>query len=358
MKTLCGVRVGDMKDPNPDTRGLVALVDLPFPELGEQDVRIKVAYCAICGSDPHCVAGCFGQPKGSTEPIPLGHEISGIITELGPKANHKGLKVGDREAGNFLRFCGGCYYCQNGQQQFCENSGEYNRPGYAPELIWHEDQVYKLPDEVSLKEGCLLEPMSIIVRMLDKAQMKVGMRVCVCGGGPIGLMALQAFHLYGATSLTMIEPIADRREIAAEMGAEYLIDPTAENVVDAANKITDGRGYDVVLDCSGSVHAVEPLPDITAKGGTLIYGAQYPGDYRMPFNIQEYCYFKEITVTGVMVAPYAYPRALQLLPKMDLSRLTEKVFELDDAVEAFQVQLSGKYPKILIRGNRDIADIY
>lgn len=114
--------------------------------------------------------------------------------------------------------------------------------------------------------------MSIIVRMLDKAQMKVGMRVCVCGGGPIGLMALQAFHLYGATSLTMIEPIADRREIAAEMGAEYLIDPTAENVVDAANKITDGRGYDVVLDCSGSVHAVEPLPDITAKGGTLIYG--------------------------------------------------------------------------------------
>lgn len=358
MKTLCGVRVGDMKDPNPDTRGLVALVDIPYPELGEEDVRIKVAYCAICGSDPHCVAGCFGQPKGSTEPIPLGHEVSGIIVELGQKATRNGLKVGDRVAGNFLHFCGTCYYCRNGQQQFCENAGEYNRPGYAPELIWHEDQVYKLPDEVSLKKGCLLEPMSIIVRMLDKAQMKAGMRVCVCGGGPIGLMAVQAFRYFGATSLTLIEPIADRRDIAAEMGAEHVVDPAAENVVDAANRITGGKGYDVVLDCSGSVRAVEPLLDITAKCGMLIYGAQYPDEYNLPFNIQKYCYFREITVTGVMVAPYAYPRALALLPKMNFDRLTEKVFELDDAVEAFAAQLTGKYPKILIRGNRDIADVF
>ncbi len=355
MKTLCGVLVGDMKDPNPETRGKVALVDLPQPKMGPQDVRIKVAYCAICGSDPHVVGGCFGEPKGSTDPIPLGHEISGVIVELGPNANHKGLKVGDRVAGNFLRACGGCYYCQNGQQQFCEFANEYNRPGYSPEIIWHEDQVYKLPEEVSLKEGCLLEPMSIIVRMLDKAQMKVGMRVCVCGGGPIGLLALQAFKLYGATSLTMIEPIEERRGIAKEFGADFLIDPINEDVVETAMKYTNGMGYDVVLDCSGSVHAVRPLPDITAKGGMLIYGAQYPNDYEMPFNISKYCYFNEITVTGVMIAPYAYPRALQLLTRMNLSRLTETVYDLDDGVEAFAEQLTGKHPKILVKCNPDLA---
>ncbi len=354
MKTLCGVRVGDMKDPNPETRGLVDLVDIPFPELGPQDVRIKVAYCAICGSDPHVVGGCFGEAPGSTKPIPLGHEISGIILELGPEANHKGLKVGDRVAGNFLRPCGGCYYCQNGQQQFCENAQTYNRPGDAPELIWHEDQVYKLPDNVSLKEGCLLEPISIIVRMMDKAQMKVGMRVCVCGGGPIGLLALQTFKMYGATSLTLIEPIADRRALGKELGAEYLIDPMTQDVVETANEITAGLGYDVVLDCSGSPRAVAPLPEIAAKCGMLIYGAQYPNDYEMPFNISKYCYFKELTVTGVMVAPYAYPRALQLLPHLNLSCLTNTVFELDDGVKAFEAQLTGKYPKILIRCNPDI----
>ena len=354
MKTLCGVLVGNMKDPDPKTRGRVALVDLPFPALGPQDVRIKVAYCAICGSDPHCVGGCFGQPKGSTEPIPLGHEISGVVVELGPEANHKGLKVGDRVAGNFLRFCGGCYYCQNGQQQFCEHAQDYNRPGYAPEIIWHEDQVYKLPDGVSLKEGCLLEPMSIIIRMMDKAQMKAGMRVCVCGGGPVGLLALQTFSLYGATSLTMIEPLADRCELATRLGAKYLIDPVSEDVAQRAMELTGGRGYDVVLDCSGSVHAAISLPDITAKCGMLIYGAQYPNDYEMPFNLSKYCYFNEITVTGVMVAPYAYPRALQMLPRLNLECLTNTVFDLDDGVAAFDAQLTGKYPKILIRCNPDL----
>ncbi len=354
MKTLCGVYVGDMKDPNPETRGKVDLVDIPEPEMGPQDVRIKVAYCAICGSDPHVVGGCFGEAPGSTDPIPLGHEISGVITELGPEANHKGLKVGDRVAGNFLRFCGGCYYCQNGQQQFCENGNDYNRPGMAPEIIWHEDQVYKLPDSVSLKEGCLLEPMSIIIRMMDKSNMKAGMRVCVSGGGPIGLMALQTYKMFGATKLTLIEPIAERREIAKEFGADYCIDPINEDVRAKADEITGGLGYDVVLDASGSVHAVEPLPDIAAKCGTLIYGAQYPNDYEMPFNISKYCYFKELTITGVYVAPYAYPRALQMLTRMNLKPLTSKVFDLDDGVEAFKAQLSGKYPKILIKCNPDL----
>ena len=114
------------------------------------------------------------------------------------------------------------------------------------------------------------------------------------------------------------------------------------------------HGYDVVLDCSGSPRAVGPLLPITAKCGTLIYGAQYPNDFELPFNISRYCYFNEITVTGVMVAPYAYPRAVQLLPHLNLKPLTSKVFELDDGVEAFAAQLTGKYPKILIRCNPDI----
>ena len=184
--------------------------------------------------------------------------------------------------------------------------------------------------------------------------MKAGMRVCVCGGGPIGLLALQTFSLYGATSLTMIEPLADRRELATKLGAKYLIDPVSEDVVQRAMELTGGRGYDVVLDCSGSVHAATSLPDITAKCGMLIYGAQYPNDYEMPFNLSKYCYFNEITVTGVMVAPYAYPRALQMLPRLNLECLTNTVFDLDDGVAAFDAQLTGKYPKILIRCNPDL----
>lgn len=354
MKTLCAVRVGNMKDPDPEKRGLVGLVDLPEPPMGPQDVKIKVAYCAICGSDPHCVGGIFGQEQGSTDPIPLGHEVSGVIVDMGPEAVHKELKVGDRVAGNFLRFCGTCYYCQNGQQQFCQDAQAYNRPGDAPYITWHEDQVYKLPDDVSLKKGCLLEPMSIVIRMMDKCQVRAGERVCVCGGGPIGLMAAQCLSMYGATDLTIIEPIAERREIAGRMGVIHEIDPVHQDVVERAMNFTDGLGYDIVLDCSGSVQAAESLLSITAKCGKLIYGAQYPNDYAMPLYLNKYLYFNEISISGVMVAPYSYPRALQMLRRMNLDEFTKVVYPLDDGVNAFAAQLTGNYLKILLQCNPDL----
>ncbi|MDF3002462.1 MAG: alcohol dehydrogenase [Bacillota bacterium] len=347
MKTIATVKVGSLRDPNEETRGRVQVIDIPEQEMGEEDVKIKVAYCAICGSDPHLVEGIFGWEP----PYGMGHEVSGIIVDLGKKAARKGLKIGDRVAGNFLKFCGTCYYCQNGQQQFCEHGGEYNRPGMSEYIVWHESQVYKLPDEISLKKGCLLEPISIAVRMMDKAELKFGQRVAICGGGPIGLLALQSMKLSGAVSLTLIEPIADRREVALKYGADHVIDPVAEDVVEASGKITGGRGFDVVIDCSGSTRAVGALPKITARGGKLIYGAMYPNDFEMPFNLYQYCYFNEIEVTGLFVAPYAFPRAMQVLPAFQLDEFIAKVFDIDQAVEAFEAQVSGKYLKILIRCN-------
>jgi (R,R)-butanediol dehydrogenase/meso-butanediol dehydrogenase/diacetyl reductase/L-iditol 2-dehydrogenase len=347
MKSVSVVKIGSLKEANEEKRGKVKVIDVPEQPLGDEDVRIKVAYCAICGSDPHLVEGIFGWEP----PFGLGHELSGIIIELGKNATHKGLKIGDRIAGNFLRFCGTCYYCQNGQQQFCECAGESKNYGMSENIVWHESQVYKLPDNISLKQGCLLEPVSIAVRCLDKVDMKIGQRVAVCGGGPIGLLVTQALNLMGATSLTLIEPIAERRELAKKFGACHVIDPQVQDVREAAAEITGGRGYDVVIDCSGSVKAVYALPFITAKGGKLIYAAMYPGDYEMPMNLYKHFFENEITVTGMYVAPYAYPRAMQIMPRLMLDDFTSKVFQIDDAEEAFKAQVTGKYPKILIRCN-------
>jgi threonine dehydrogenase-like Zn-dependent dehydrogenase len=224
-------------------------------------------------------------------------------------------------------------------------------------VVWHESQVYKLPDDVSLKEGCLLEPTAIAVRIADKLSMKVGQRVAINGGGPIGLLTLQVLKMNGATSLTVFEPVAERREMALEYGADYAIDPIANDVVEESKKITDGRGFDVVVDASGAVKAVKSLLDITAKGGQLLYAAMYPNDFEMPLNLNKYLYLNEITVTGFFVAPYAFPRSLQLLPKMKLDKFTNKVFTIDQPEEAFAAQISGKYPKILIQCNEDIANL-
>ena len=350
MKSIRCVRVGSLREQDPEKRGKIEVWDVPEDPVGPEDVKMKVAYCAICGSDPHLIEGIFGWPT----PFGMGHEVSGVITEVGEKAVKKGLKVGDRVAGNFLRFCGTCYYCQNGQQQFCEHADESNHPGFSETLVWHESQVYKLPDSVSLKEGCLLEPVSIAVRAMDKAELKFGQRVLISGGGPIGLLIAQCFSRYGAADLTLSEPIPERRELAKRFGAKHVVDPLAENIRDAADRITGGRGFDVVFDCTGSPKAVYDLPYVTAKGGKLIYSAMYPNDFEMPLNLYKFCYYNELNITGMYVAPYAFPRAARMLPELDLEPLTAKVFELEDAPAAFDAQVTGKYPKVLIRCNKDL----
>jgi (R,R)-butanediol dehydrogenase/meso-butanediol dehydrogenase/diacetyl reductase/L-iditol 2-dehydrogenase len=351
MRTVAVTRIGSLRDPDESTRGRVGVVDFPAQPLGPEDVRIRVAYSAICGSDPHLAEGFFGTDV----PLGLGHELSGVVEALGERATRNGLRVGDRVAGNFLRFCGTCRPCQEGTQQFCENIQEYNRPGMAETVTWHESQVYRLPDDVTLLKGCLLEPTSVAVRIADKTRLRVGDRVAVCGGGPIGQLALQVLKMHGATSLTMIEPIAERREMARRHGADHVIDPLADDQYALADEITGGRGYDVVVDASGSVHAVRGLLDIAAKGATVVYGAMYPHDFELPLNLSDYLYLKELTLTGVFVSPYAFPRALQVLPHLALDELTQAVFDLEEAAAAFETHMSGRFPKVVIRCN-DIPD--
>ena len=352
MRTVAVTKIGSLRDPDAGTRGRIDVVDFPDQPLGPEDVRIRVAYAAICGSDPHLAEGFFGTDV----PIGLGHEISGVIEALGEKAHRNGLQVGDRVAGNFLRFCGTCRPCQEGRQQFCEHIQDYNRPGMAETITWHESQVYRLPDDVSLLKGCLLEPTSVAVRIADKTRIAVGDRVTICGGGPIGQLALQVLKRYGATSLTLIEPIPERREMALRHGAEFAVDPVAENQYERADEITSGRGYDIVIDASGSPRAVKGLLDIAAKGATVVYGAMYPAEFEMPLNLSDYLYLKELTLTGVFVSPYAFPRALQILPHLDLDEMTQAVFPLEQATEAFAVHVSGEYPKVIIRCNDDIDE--
>jgi len=352
MKQINATKVGNLKDKDPEKRGKVGVLDVPVPALSECDVKIKVAYCSICGSDPHSIEGIFGQAA----PFGMGHELSGIVVELGPKATVNGLKVGDRVAGNFLLYCGTCYYCRNGQQQYCSQTMGIRSPGMSEYVVWHENQVYKIPDSVSLRTACLLEPVSIGVRVSDKANIKVGERVAIQGGGPIGLLILQMMKKRAATSLTLIEPIAERRELAKRFGADFVIDPTAKDVVSECMAITNGLGYDCVVEASGFIPAAKIPIQIAANEATLMYISMFDNAYEMPINNFDVFHQRELTFTATRVAPYSFPRAVQMIEHMDLEPFTQKSFFIDDAVEAFDCHISGQYPKILINCNKDLAD--
>jgi (R,R)-butanediol dehydrogenase/meso-butanediol dehydrogenase/diacetyl reductase/L-iditol 2-dehydrogenase len=351
MKRVMVTKVGKIVDQDESKRAKIEVLDYPIPEPGEREVLIKVAYCAICGSDPHVIEGIFGWEP----PFGIGHEISGVIEKVGPGCKTD-VKVGDRVAGNFLDFCGACYYCKNGQQQFCENIPEGNF-GYSEYVIWNENQVVKLPDNISLKKGCLLEPLSIGIRASDVLNLKVGSRVFINGGGPIGLILLNVLKMQGTSFVTLSEPVEERRQMALEYGADFVINPFEENLKDAADRITGGLGYDAVCDATGSTRAIEPLPALVAKGGTLLFVGQYPNDYCFPLNLSQYCYLNEVTVRGFFVAPYTFPRAAQVLPMVNFDKFMQKVYYIDDAQEALEMHTTSKYPKIMLNCNKDLADL-
>lgn len=348
MKQVTATKIGNMKDPDPAKRGKVEVLDVPVKPVGDCDVKIKVAYCAICGSDPHVVGGIFGWEP----PFGLGHEMSGVIVEVGKTAAAHGWKIGDRVGGNFRNYCGSCYYCTNGLEQFCEHATE--EPGMAEYCIWNMRQPVKVPDDVSLKNACLIEPVSIAVRVMDKTHIKFGQNVLVSGGGPIGLLCLQLINHYGAANLTLLEPNPARRELAKKYGAKFVFDPIKDDIIAEANKITDGHGYDVLLEVSGIPSAAKTMLDVSAKAARIVYVAQYPRDFNLPLNLYDQLYMKELDITGTFVSPYAFSRTGQFISRLDLDDLTSQIFPIDEAEAAFEAHLTGKYPKVLIQCNKDL----
>jgi (R,R)-butanediol dehydrogenase/meso-butanediol dehydrogenase/diacetyl reductase/L-iditol 2-dehydrogenase len=186
---------------------------------------------------------------------------------------------------------------------------------------------------------------------MDKTNIKVGHSVVVSGGGPIGLLCLQLMNLYGAASLTLIEPNPARRELALKYGARYVLDPMKEDVKKRAAEITDGRGFNVCLEVSGAPSAAETLLKISAKCARVVYVAQYPRDYFMPLNLYDQFFMKELDITGTFVSPYAFTRTAQIISRLDLDDLTAAVFPIDRAVEAFEAHLTGMHTKVLIHCN-------
>ena len=191
--------------------GKVEMLQCEKPTPGPEDVLIRIAYASICGSDAHVVRGNLTPELEaairSMIPFHMGHEISGVIEDLGDKAKEMGLKVGDRITANYTHFCNSCYFCRTGQENFCEHP-EAHFDGMAEYVCWHMSQVYKIPDNVSLLHASQTEPLSIALNACKTVGVHFGSRVLVSGAGPIGLYATQLARKAGA-SLIVVSDIVE-----------------------------------------------------------------------------------------------------------------------------------------------------
>ena len=353
MKSLVMTTIGDPKEK---TVGELALHDFPMPVPGAEEVLIKVAYASICGSDIHFLKGEIGNLYDrikSELPRQIGHEISGTIEQVGEKAKARGFQVGDKVTAFYNEFCNSCYYCREVKEDkkiFCP-SRKSHHDAMSQYVSWHMTQIYKLPKDADLRNACLTEPLSVAVEATEKADIHQGARVAVFGGGGIGLMLVQLAKMAGAASVTLIEPVAAKREIALKTGADYAIDPINEDVKSRAMAITDNMGFDRVLESSGASSAAKAALDIVANGGHVLYFAMYNPSFELPINFFTTYYQKGITTTGVLFSDRCFEKAVRLLPRMDFTDIIQREHPLADYDKAFADMASGQYIKVVLRCN-------
>ena len=353
MKSLVMTTIGDPKEK---TVGELALHDFPMPVPGAEEVLIKVAYASICGSDIHFLKGEIGNLYDrikSELPRQIGHEISGTIEQVGEKAKARGFQVGDKVTAFYNEFCNSCYYCREVKEDkkiFCP-SRKSHHDAMSQYVSWHMTQIYKLPKDADLRNACLTEPLSVAVEATEKADIHQGARVAVFGGGGIGLMLVQLAKMAGAASVTLIEPVAAKREIALKTGADYVIDPINEDVKSRAMAITDNMGFDRVLESSGAASAAKAALDIVVNGGHVLYFAMYNPSFELPINFFTTYYQKGITTTGVLFSDRCFEKAVRLLPRMDFTDIIQREHPLADYDKAFADMASGQYIKVVLRCN-------
>ena len=251
-------------------RGDVRLDEIaPPPAPGPGEVQLRVAWCGICGTDveeyrngPVFIPVDTPNPlTGRAAPLTLGHEFAGEVVAVG--AGAAGVRPGDRVAADTLVFCGECYWCRRHQVNLCERLaalGLMADGGLAELCNAPAHTLLPLPDGVSDEAGALAETLAVAVRALRRGRLTVGERVAVVGAGAVGLMTLQAALAAGAAAVTAIEPLAERRRLAADLGAWAVHPP------DGAPEI----GADLVVECSGSAGAVGTAIRAARKGGRVV----------------------------------------------------------------------------------------
>ncbi len=320
----------------------VELRESEIPSPGFRQVKIKIAYAALCATDVHIVTmGLLGLKP----PMPLGHEASGVIEELGPGTEYSGFSVGDKVCLSPSSFCGVCPTCKKGLTQYCPNSAIAG--AFAEYAVADITAVFKLPDDADLKSYCLVEPANCTVRAMDLAEIRHGATVAISGVGGIGSILLNMILLSGATKITAIDPVESKRKLALAMGAEHVIDPLSESIVARADEITGAEGFDYVFEASGAPKAAEPALNIMGKCGTLVYFAVFPENYYLPLNLFE-LYQKEGRIQTVFTTHTIMPRSVNLISRLQTDKIIGKVMPLSEGVESFEVFHKSIYPKILL----------
>jgi L-iditol 2-dehydrogenase len=333
--------------------GHIELQNVPEPQAAAGQVVIEVDSAGICGTDLHIYLDEFE----TSPPVTIGHELAGIIVELGRDVD--GWNLGDRvTTETYFSTCGHCLDCRRGRRNLCAHRrsiGSKEDGAFAQYLRTPASNLHRVPAGLDLESAALAEPLACVVHgVLETAGVRAGENVVLTGPGPIGLLAMQLAIVAGANAV-MIGTHADieRLKLAKQLGADGVINVEAvDDVVEAVRDVFGAEGADLVIECSGAAAAAKTLIDVARRGARFCQ----MGLYGKPITFyQDAVCYKELIVTGTnaSVTP-AWPRALKLLHqrKVDAARLITHRFAIADWDKALEVVKNKEGVKVILKPGR------
>ncbi|MBI2910325.1 MAG: alcohol dehydrogenase catalytic domain-containing protein [Chloroflexi bacterium] len=247
-----------------------SIEEVPTPRPGPGEVVVKTTYCAICGSD----LDRFTTGRGIG--LIHGHEFSGRIAEIGEGV--EGWSVGDLVAVDPITQCNSCYWCLRGEGNLCPNVGGTGMAGssgaYAEYAKAKSVQLFRVPEHVGEKAATMAQCLAVALHGFHLSQTKIGDKVIVVGAGPVGLQVLACARLGGAGKVYVVEKAAGRKDAAAKLGADAVLDPGDVDVRQKLLGLT-GIGADVVFGCAGNPQAVQDSLALAKPGGTVVLVGNY-----------------------------------------------------------------------------------
>lgn len=330
--------------------GDMRIEDIKKPVCAPGSVILKVSYCAICGTD---VRVYFHGHKKISPPAVIGHEISGVVAEIGSGVDARGFKEGDKVTVVTSMGCGDCKMCRKGFYNLCPGTkaiGYFYPGGYAEYLSVpaegiRQKSVLKLPAEVSLKAGSLVESLSCAINGQNYLNIGAGDTVVIYGGGPIGLMHAVLAQASGAERAIVADPDYERLErFGRQFEGLILLNPAKTGVKDEVFKLTGGYGADVVITaCPAKQAQAEGLEILGSRGRISLFGGLPKDDSEISIDANN-IHYKELSVFGAFASNRAdYLKAAQLISmrKINADKFISKVLPLEKINEGIAMVKQG-----------------
>lgn len=340
----------------------VRVDDIPEPEVRPGTVKVEVHWCGICGTDLHeYLGGPIFSPHtdphplvGETNPVVLGHEFSGEIIEVGEGVEH--LTVGQRIAVEPTLRDGTCLGCRGGNPQVCDVIGFHGLSGggggMSERTVIPAYMAQPLPDSVSSELGALVEPLSVAFHAVRKAGVRPGDTALVVGAGPIGLATLMCLRTAGAKVVAVSEVATARKQLAADFGADVVIDPTSEDLAARVAEVTGGVGFDVTFETGGVQATFDAAVASVRKHGTILNLAIW--EEPVAFNPNALVFSEATLTASLCYAEGDYARVIKLIAdgRLEPAPLITRKVKLADVVrDGFEELVAHKdrHVKVLVQ---------